>query len=588
MKRCALSIFSCIKFTTLLHIFTRRFSSKLLSTLLVVSFIVPTAFLAFPARKAEGAIAIGGCAALAAKKAAVAAAALAKSQGGAAGGAAAAPSAAASVPVYDASVHLSLVTTINNTLGQIAVSSAITQMNTDTLTEKEICYDNIFYFAAKILINTMTKSIVSWINSGFQGSPSFVTNLDQFLLDAADQVAGQLILEELGELGEVLCSPFDLDIRLALAINYVSSNPTVQSDCRLSEVFDNVENGFNDFVGNNSGQGGWSTFFDVSVGPSNNPYDAYVRTEGEFNARITGKHNIDLTQTAWGRGFKSFVDEVDNVIKTPGAVVENQLEHTLGSGIRQLELADEFNEIIGALIGQLIQKVMSESGLLGAGSSEDSGGFLDKDDTDGLTDADKTAPLDPNAPSIDPTNPDDIEIPEDNTVKPPRNIAVSYEGGVASMSSTVAWSNGPGQANNGINDNCNGEDETDQNCAISEAVPNSWWYLALKEQAQISTIRIYRRVAHPFGPAYVVVSENPIPNNLTNPAQQPGAWYQQIGSSGVIPITINLPAGTKGRYIKIIQPAAQHLQLTEVEVVGQLESDFPEDPGTAIPVAPAS
>ena len=46
-------------------------------------------------------------------------------------------------------------------------------------------------------------------------------------------------------------------------------------------------------------------------------------------------------------------------------------KHTLGTGIRQLELADEINEIVGALVGKLAQTVLTEglSSFGGGGSN---------------------------------------------------------------------------------------------------------------------------------------------------------------------------------------------------------------------------
>ena len=46
---------------------------------------------------------------------------------------------------------------------------------------------------AKVAIQQMTVSIVNWINSGFNGKPSFVQNYQQFFNNVADQAAGEFI-----------------------------------------------------------------------------------------------------------------------------------------------------------------------------------------------------------------------------------------------------------------------------------------------------------------------------------------------------------------------------------------------------------
>ena len=37
----------------------------------------------------------------------------------------------------------------------------------------------------------MTRDIVAWIETGFEGSPAFVTNLNGFMNDLADAAAGR-------------------------------------------------------------------------------------------------------------------------------------------------------------------------------------------------------------------------------------------------------------------------------------------------------------------------------------------------------------------------------------------------------------
>ena len=52
-------------------------------------------------------------------------------------------------------------------------------------------------------------------------------------------------------------------------------------------------------------------------------------------------------------------------IQTPGTTIENRLTQALGSDVQRLISADEFNEILSALFGQLIQKGISAIGRAG-------------------------------------------------------------------------------------------------------------------------------------------------------------------------------------------------------------------------------
>ena len=69
-------------------------------------------------------------------------------------------------------------------------------------------------------------------------------DIDRFLLNVADQVAGAY-LQELGGPLSFLCSPFRLDIQVALALEYQQARERLPyQGCELSEAFDNFE----DFV----------------------------------------------------------------------------------------------------------------------------------------------------------------------------------------------------------------------------------------------------------------------------------------------------------------------------------------------------
>lgn len=244
---------------------------------------------------------------------------------------------------------------------------------------KEFTLDGILNAGMKLVISNVTSSIVNWINSGFQGGPAFITNPESFFTDVADQVAGNFIAGT--ELG-FLCEPFSSDIRIALNIGY-SSSFTQRNYCRLSDIINNTEN-FAKFTAGDFSQGGWDSWFEITQNPSNNPLGAYIAAETELTQRTSSAQQTEKLKLDWGDGFLSFQEcevrgpsgsgdpndapcEKYGDIKTPGTIINNQLSDTLGTGFRQLELADEINEIVGALVGQLVNTVLKE-GLSSFGS----------------------------------------------------------------------------------------------------------------------------------------------------------------------------------------------------------------------------
>lgn len=265
---------------------------------------------------------------------------------------------------------------------------------------KEYVLDPIVSAFAKQMLRAMTGSIVNWINGGFNGSPSFIQNPGAFFLDVADQATGQFITGEL----KALCSPFSLDIRIALSFKY---HPNVQKRyaCTLSTIIKNTTNAvknssINGFTAGDFRQGGWPAFVSLTTEPQNNIYGAYLQADSDLSFRVANIQGQKKDELGQGKGFLSFRDpacvklarashtgkietkydeitgevvttlnngvqtvvtaEEDCPVKTPGSVIAGALDTTLGSPTRQLELADEIGEILNAAFAQLTSQVLQQ------------------------------------------------------------------------------------------------------------------------------------------------------------------------------------------------------------------------------------
>ncbi|MBP9717155.1 MAG: hypothetical protein KBD44_00385 [Candidatus Pacebacteria bacterium] len=268
-----------------------------------------------------------------------------------------------------------------------AANTSATALATGNLFVKENLLDGIAWAVAKQMVSNMTRSLINWINSGFQGSPSFVTDFKQLLLDSLDQVAGEYI-KSLGDLGEFICSPFQLDIQAALSINYeqarsgLPSGPN-QNLCTLTGITSNIEN----FLSGTADS--WGQWLEVTANPQNTPYGAYLAAEASLNVRLKNEAGEQIEVASWGDGFlsKKVCQAVEGTtredckITTPGQVVSEALTFQLSTGPRSLIEADEINELIGALLNQVVlQAVQGLNGLLGlseSGYGGGSGSYLD-------------------------------------------------------------------------------------------------------------------------------------------------------------------------------------------------------------------
>lgn len=302
--------------------------------------------------------------------------------GGTAGLAGSAVGTVVAVPTNDIESHTLQGAQVANDVGKNVVSF-------------QGCLTNVL---AKIALQQITASVVNWINSGFNGQPSFVSNYEQFFTNVADLAAGQWIK---GSGLSFLCSPFKLQIKIAVAQSY--ANRGAQS-CTLTSVIKNIDS----FMNGNFSQGGWQGLISYTTTPTNNPYGAYAYAQiglatAQNNAVANAKNNISPTgflnmqqQTCSGvTSVSSSVTAGQNSqaaqvscpsgctckTTTPGSVIEASLNKTLGSGVDQLGLANDLDQILTALTQQLLVKTL-QGGLTNLSSSDSGSTYQTQDQID--------------------------------------------------------------------------------------------------------------------------------------------------------------------------------------------------------------
>jgi len=279
-----------------------------------------------------------------------------------------------------------------------AIANTITSAMTGLLQKKEFVLDGLAWSLAKTTVSQMTSSIINWVNSGFQGSPAFVTNLQQTLTQASDR-AFDSYLRQLDSPLSFVCDPFKLDVRIALAHYYenirtssaggggsgVSGRPAPTS-CNLSgavydlESFIDGSRAFTDSVPSSIpglNKTGWDTWLQVTTNPEKyTPQGSFLEAQAQADALTLEARNEQLAEINFGDGFLSakvceFVESPygpnENCsITTPGKVINEALTFQTSAGTRSLIEADEFNEILGALFAELAQQAITGSaGLLG-------------------------------------------------------------------------------------------------------------------------------------------------------------------------------------------------------------------------------
>lgn len=222
-----------------------------------------------------------------------------------------------------------------------------------TLATGGISWDNLGYCMVNSLIEAIGAATVNWINSGFEGNPVFVDDPQQFFADIADIEAGRF----LGEISNgFLCQPIRNVVRVNLTRSYNNSiSPyDTRSQCTFSGVAGNLEQ----FMSGETFS--WDDWFSYTQNPQNNPFGATIYGQIELDNRIARSLGTQSTLLEWGRGFLSFKDPETGKITSPGALVEGQINQRLFSGESRINMADEFDEVVNALVDQLIKIAINE------------------------------------------------------------------------------------------------------------------------------------------------------------------------------------------------------------------------------------
>jgi hypothetical protein len=276
------------------------------------------------------------------------------------------------------------------------IKEAGSYLLTGEMTTKEFALDPLAYMAAEAVRQSLVQSMVNWASSGFDGSPAFVTDLQENLLIVADTVIADFRRQL--TLNRSLRSPFSTRVGNAVIDNYYrTTGPledrakyTLRDFCPNDEAF--LKGDFSS-CGLRGWLGAWSN-------EANNPRGASQLLGSELSYRISEALDARRTELDQGNGFLSMrvcktvqvgasctngdpdcyggqggegvsltkTDPKQSCsVATPGSIIHDQLDDTLGSGVAKLVSADEINELIGSAISNLVNDVLSKG--LARGSS---------------------------------------------------------------------------------------------------------------------------------------------------------------------------------------------------------------------------
>lgn len=277
-------------------------------------------------------------------------------------------------------------------------------------------------------IKSITDSTVNWINGGFEGSPAFETDLRRGLRRAADGEA-QRFLTNLAQ-NTKINSPYINDLITNVGAAYYLYSGKDALAARLQDTLGSASQNPAAFRAGNFQEGGWNAWFETFANPANNPIGANMIASQAMAEDISSAIEQRTQELAWGKGFLSWRGDcirpanttptgggsgattahgggaagtggaantgtgggsasntsgsvhslsdadtcADREIVTPGSFIENKLNVSSDSPLRQLELAQSIDAILGALAQQLISKALGGGGGLRGVSNPSQGG----------------------------------------------------------------------------------------------------------------------------------------------------------------------------------------------------------------------
>ncbi len=260
----------------------------------------------------------------------------------------------------------------------VPVNDAAVTQNTGYLVYKECVLDGVTKRMGEAASASIVSSNLRWMNTARNGSPQFVTDQDAERLAVADRARAEYLKKYNLQ---NLCTPFQATIRKNAAIAYMKTtrDPNSIYSCTLSTADTGK---MQNFLAGNFSAGGFTMFMETALNPQNQLFFAsemYEEASRRAEERAIGKLVEELS---WGRGTLSVKKEVrtptgtgeervTQQIITPGFLIAEMITQSAGSGFRQLETADEIDQIMGALFSGITNQILTNvGGLQGISASQ--------------------------------------------------------------------------------------------------------------------------------------------------------------------------------------------------------------------------
>lgn len=272
---------------------------------------------------------------------------------------------------YDSPFQLAQQTLTAVATGNINLSSAASAIASHALVTKAYLLDPAAWIASQLSLQAVIKGTLNWAASGFDGAPSFVTDLNKRLQTVGDTAALGFI-DQL-RTNNSINSPFQDTVAQAVRSTYLRSSGNTGFFDSNSFTLDKVSSNPSAFLKGDFSQGGFNAFFAANE-PQNNPIGAYQLALQATNKAAENSKDSEKTQLSWASGVKAYkgkctaqktgsstalsLNSVDpclfSTIITPGSQILAATNKATGASIDKLVSAKSLDEVASSFLTNIL------------------------------------------------------------------------------------------------------------------------------------------------------------------------------------------------------------------------------------------
>ena len=249
----------------------------------------------------------------------------------------------------------------------VPVNDAAVTLNTGFLVYKECILDGVARRIAESGTSELGRQALTAFNQGRNGGAQFVRNEGEELLRQGNII----VVNSLGDANiGVMCPAFKTAVRGSSARARVqrTNQPNARFKCTLPTNAN-------------------ASFYEILAAlrePQNSPYGAQLILDSQIQATLA--YNEYNQRERWLRS-NGVYDQMDNIddplgghIITPGYLIAQSIGQIVGSGFRQLEGANEIDQVVSNLFGGLTTQLVADThGLTGLSQSQNGqASYLDR------------------------------------------------------------------------------------------------------------------------------------------------------------------------------------------------------------------